>query len=273
MYRIDNATAVPSGSGIPAPAAPGPRPNGYFTVGNPSGPVPATVVDADWLNCIQEEICTVIAAGSIALSKGSQRNLLDALFAMHGVQVFHATGTFTVPAGVTRCDAEVWGGGGGGGASSGANYGGGGAGGGYSRKLCTVTPGQVITVTVAPSAIGGAAGGFNGAGGATSSFGAFCTATGGAGGFGSTAGGGPSTVVGVGASGDINFNGTSGGDGSLALGGGGFSGASFGGASSPQVSSGSKPQTAAFPGVGGRGASNGSVAGGDTAGGLVVVRW
>jgi hypothetical protein len=76
MYRIDNPTAA---TVFPPPAAAGPRPNGFFTVGSAAGAVPATIVDMDWLNCIQEEICTVVAAGLITLSKSSQRNLLDAI--------------------------------------------------------------------------------------------------------------------------------------------------------------------------------------------------
>lgn len=53
-------------------------------------------------------------------------------------------GTFTVPAGVTSITVEVWGAGGGGGRLSNNGIGGGGGGGAYSRKVLSVTPGQVI---------------------------------------------------------------------------------------------------------------------------------
>jgi hypothetical protein len=80
MFRIDNPTSVPHASGFPTPGAVGPNPNGWFRTGSPSGPVSSTVVDADWLNSVQEELGTVIAAAPpVVLSKSSQRNLLDAI--------------------------------------------------------------------------------------------------------------------------------------------------------------------------------------------------
>jgi len=85
--------------------------------------------------------------------------------------IFSSTGstTWTVPTCVTQVTVEVWGGGGGGGAtwskfdptdngSSSAEActaAGGGGGGGYSRRVYTVTPGQVYTINVGNGGNGG----------------------------------------------------------------------------------------------------------------------
>lgn len=76
MYRIDNATAVTS---IPTPAAVGVNPNGYFFKGDPTSSQEATIVDDDWLNALQEEICNVIEASSITLDKTVRTQLLAAI--------------------------------------------------------------------------------------------------------------------------------------------------------------------------------------------------
>jgi len=68
-----------------------------------------------------------------------------------GKQEFLTSGTFVVPAGVTRLSVELYGGGGGGDACVPNNIevnpvgGGGGA---YTSTLLSVTPGQTLTVTV-----------------------------------------------------------------------------------------------------------------------------
>jgi hypothetical protein len=85
------------------------------------------------------------------------------------LQVFTSSGTFTVPAGITKAKVTLCGGGGSGGNANGASgtgtYG---AAGGVGIKLVTgLTPGASVSVTVG-----------SGSGG-TSSFGAFCSATGG----------------------------------------------------------------------------------------------
>lgn len=76
MFRIDNATAI---TPIPAPAAIGPNPDYFFTKGNPGLAIPATVVDDDWLNAAQEELCNVILGAGIALSKTVRTQLRDAI--------------------------------------------------------------------------------------------------------------------------------------------------------------------------------------------------
>lgn len=118
-----------------------------------------------------------------------------------GQQYFSASGTFTVPIGVTSVVAEPWGGGGGGSGGSGAS----GAGGGYGRKRCAVTPGQSITVTVGAGGAAASSAGTAGNGG-TSSFGSFVSATGGVGGAAGPGAGGS------GSGGDINLSGGAGTD-------------------------------------------------------------
>lgn len=78
------------------------------------------------------------------LMKNGSGNLVwgDLCEYKNAVTLFNASGTWNVPAGVTRIFIEVWGGGGGG-----NSYGGGG-GGTYIAAPFTVTPGLTITYTV-----------------------------------------------------------------------------------------------------------------------------
>jgi hypothetical protein len=71
--------------------------------------------------------------------------------------VFTASGTFTVPAGITHLTGDLWGGGGG----AGYQLGGGGSG-AYESVLLTVSPGDVVHVTVGPGGTGTAGSGTNG---------------------------------------------------------------------------------------------------------------
>lgn len=128
--------------------------------------------------------------------------------------VFNSSGSFTIPAGVTRVIVEVWGGGGNGGradpVAGNSNSGGGGGGGGYGRQAFTVTPGTVYTVTV------------GGPGGA-SSFGSLISATGGQNGGNATypSGGGIGGLGGT-SSGSVNITGGTGSGGSYFMVSGGF---------------------------------------------------
>lgn len=82
MYRIDNASAAAT---LPAPTSPGPNPNGYFVQRDPLYGIPGTVVDAEWANAVQEEICHVIEdadAGNTPLSKSSRTQLKAAIASM-----------------------------------------------------------------------------------------------------------------------------------------------------------------------------------------------
>lgn len=114
------------------------------------------------------------------------------------MQVFTSSGTFIVPAGVTKVMVEVRGGGGGGGSGNGTSSGQGGSGGGYGMGIFAVTPGSAITVTVGAGGVGAAFGTVCsvGSAGGTSSFGALISASGGGGGggCGSSSSGGTSTA-------------------------------------------------------------------------------
>ena len=64
MHRIDHETATSDNK---------------FTEGNPTVPIPATVVTDDWLNAVQEEIAGAIEASGQTLDK-SNNNQLAAAF-------------------------------------------------------------------------------------------------------------------------------------------------------------------------------------------------
>jgi hypothetical protein len=123
------------------------------------------------------------------------------------MQVFTSSGTFNVPAGITKAKVTVVGGGG-----NGGTYGGGGGGGAAIEVVTGLTPGGTVTVTV-----GGAGG--------TSSFGAFCSATGGANGSSSANGNGG--AGGVGSGGNLNLRGNAGGCALSGVSTGGFAGSSI----------------------------------------------
>ena len=58
---------------------PGYAPGNAFTEGNPAVPTPATVVTADWLNAVQEEIAGVIEGAGDTLDKPDNGQLLAAI--------------------------------------------------------------------------------------------------------------------------------------------------------------------------------------------------
>lgn len=77
MFRIDHPTAAGI---VPVPGAAGTP--GYFTNGNPGTSTPATVVDADWLNMVQEELMNIVAAAVITPSKTTRNQVLAAINAL-----------------------------------------------------------------------------------------------------------------------------------------------------------------------------------------------
>ncbi|QAX77794.1 hypothetical protein D5F51_04085 [Yersinia hibernica] len=122
------------------------------------------------------------------------------------------TFVFTVPNGVTRIRVRVVGGGGGAGGSAAAKSGGGGGAGGYAEDCITVSPGQVLSITVGANGVGGTAGNSGSTGGASSVSG-YLSASGGA--FGDAGGGGTGAggFGGAGTGGSINTVGSDGSDG------------------------------------------------------------
>ena len=232
MQRITDPTAATS---LPAPPALTGN-TGFFVPAVP-GISAATRLRYWFVNMIQEEIMSVLAAASITADTTATvfNQLLLSIQALigaipHGVQTISATGTFTVPAGVTTLDVEVWGGGSGSWASVSGAPGGGGAGGGYARKrVAGLTPGATITVTIGA---GGTAGTTTpaapGAGGASSFAGSGFTTVGAAGGavnaLGTTSVPGLGNIAGVGSGGDLNLYGGDGGPGTGNGNGGGWGG-------------------------------------------------
>lgn len=74
MQRIDHSTAV---AVRPAPAAAGTP--GYFTGGDPATGQKATVVTADFLNMVQEELIAILTAAGVVPDKASLSQVLTAL--------------------------------------------------------------------------------------------------------------------------------------------------------------------------------------------------
>lgn len=68
MHRIDSSGSVA----------------GLYSAGNPATGQRATLLDAEHLNALQEEICAVIEAAEIDLEKGQNDQLLEAITALIG---------------------------------------------------------------------------------------------------------------------------------------------------------------------------------------------
>ena len=197
------------------------------------------------------------------------------------IQVFTSSGTFTVPAGVTKIKV-ICTGAGGGGAGANPNYSGSGnyisgaSGGaaGTAIGIYSVTAGSQLAITVGTAGTGGAGTSppTNGGAGGISSVGSLCSATGGLGAAWvnaqSAAGGGG----GVGTGGQINLYGGYGGDGQS----GAYIVASLGGASA--LGGGGRAAAGVgyagqAPGAGGGGGYGVTAAGGAGADGIVVIVW
>jgi hypothetical protein len=220
------------------------------------------------------ESCIVVCSGGALFTVG--KTVAQAGYGNR--QIFSASGTFTVPAGVTRVFVEVWGGGGGGGGGdTGAIVSAsGGGGGGYANKIIAgLLPGTTVSVTIGGAGTpgAGASGGSIGGTGGTSSFGAHCSATGGAGGDGRVISGNTSTFGNPGgaggAAGQMSFDGaqgdTSGAGGAGARGAGGGAGVR---------TKGDVAQAGVGGGTPGGGGSGGIAYGGGWGGaGMVIVWW
>jgi hypothetical protein len=183
MYRIDNSTAATS---LPTPGAVGPNPNGFFTSGSP-GIVPATVVDADWMNAVQEELANAIVGSGQTLSKTDRSQLAQALQGrILGQPIpFTSSGTY-VPSAVARLicvRAVAAGGAGAGSAASGSSSctacSGGGAGSYVEAWFLVSALGASVSVGIGGGATGGPGSGNTGG---TTTFGSFLSLPGGIGG-------------------------------------------------------------------------------------------
>lgn len=206
-------------------------------------------------------------------------NLLN--FAMRGryrgIDVLTTgTGTYTVPAGVTMLEVEIWGGGGGGGGANQAGSAAGGGAGAYClANIDVVAAGSSLAYTVGAFGVGGNSTPTSGTAGGTTSFGGVMTATGGGGGQLNL--GGISTLPGAGGVGSGSSNklmvvGSGGGQGYQVTGGytGGLGGSAYKGSISLQNVN-SPGVTAVAPGSGGSGAASAS-SGGSGGPGLIIIR-
>jgi len=220
-------------------------------------------------------LSAVGTAGNLLTSNGTAwvSSAPAATSPIPSMQVFTSSGTFTVPAGVTKVKVTVVGGGAGGcTANNSTTQGGGGAGGAAIKVITGLTPAGTVTVTVGASAAAGANGN-------SSSFGAYCSATGGlspslggpgVGGAGGTATGGDINFTGgagCGGNGVTNVvSGTSGNGGSSIFGGAGLGVISQNGSSTAGAG-------AAGTGAGGAGGSGNVGTGGAGGSGIVIVEY
>lgn len=265
---------------LPAPSASRGLPFGFFqasgngTVTTPSGLIYGGALSAGTVTLSADAwLCVQSDGGNYRVISASPD-----LVAVRGMQVFTASGTWTVPPGVTRVRARVWGGGGGGGGCVAGAAGSGGSGGGYSEGTFVVTPGASIAVTVGAAGSGGANGGGNGGNGGSSWFGGLCSGTGGFAGYGaSVAGAGGMAVNSAGTGTGGAFNVSGGGTGPGLVAGGNYFGSPGGsayGASSTLMSVGGGGGGGIFPGGGGGGdGGSGPVGGGIGGGGCVIVEY
>ena len=275
-----NVTAIGSGDTAPVTGT-----KGEFTSGNPATSTPATVLPGYQMNAIVEEIINVILGAGITLSNANNAQLFQAIMSKPGknAQSFTSSSTFTIPDGVTRVRARVWGGGGGSGgtwATGSASLGGGG--GGFAEGIYTVVPGNTYSVTVGAGGTAGTSSSSPGTGGngGTSSFASSLSATGGQGGVGANASTAPGVSTGGSGTGGTIANITgeitsspfaiSGGIVVTSQGGSAPQGGSGGHFGSTSITSNGGPGT--FPG-GGAGGSAAQAVGGVGGGGLVILEW
>ena len=295
MHRIDTKTAQKDKFGAGK--------NG-FTRGNPQTGTPATDLDDDYFDMLQEELCSVVEASGASLEKGRHDQLLTALralllsrknpfgdikldgtvqkalenlglgasaFGLQNIVVFNTAGvsTWDVPEILRqgrKCQVTVIGGGASGGAASDSTKrGGGGGGGGHSKSLLDLTGVSSVTVTVGAGGAGVATG--NGATGGSSSFGSYLSATGGQYGYGGASTSGGSS--GNGAGGDVNQGLGWGTDGSANAASCGGNGGGPGG----RGSSGGGLDASGYGGGGGGITANGSNKSGSGKNGIVIIEW
>ncbi|MBA4711164.1 MULTISPECIES: hypothetical protein [Citrobacter] len=180
MHRIDTPTAQKDKFGAGK--------NG-FTRGNPQTGAPATDLDDDFFDSIQEELAGIVEASGVAMDKSKRNQVLTAVKALllsrahpfadikadgavaealsnlglheTGFATLTTSGSFTVPAGVTElCISAVAGGGGGGSGGGGDSsfFGGGGGSGGAGESIVkrkfAVSPGTIINITIGSGGIG-----------------------------------------------------------------------------------------------------------------------
>jgi hypothetical protein len=246
------------------------------------------------LNGLQDAV-TLLPGTNVTISPSGNALSISAS-GVPTMQVFTSSGTFTVPAGVSRIMVAAWGGGGGGGASYGQYSGGGGGGGGFGQGVFSVTPGTLFTVTVGAGGSLGSPSGTTPQSGGTTSFGSLLSASGGGasqnaglatgpqiGGLGGTSsatlnitgaqGSGGATGSSVSSASSSNQAYPAGGAGGAAGGNGGGGGGGGRGNYSSSYAPNPGANGAAPGGGGGGGGTSWSSSGGSGGNGLIVVYW
>lgn len=96
MYRIDSRGATG---------------DGRFTEGNPTTGTPATVVDASWMNAVQDELVNVVEGAGLTLAKTDSDQLLEAInkLAKLQAQAMYPVGSLYMNASDTRNPNVIFG--------------------------------------------------------------------------------------------------------------------------------------------------------------------
>lgn len=96
MYRIDSRGATT---------------DGRFTEGNPTTGTPATVLNAAWMNSVQDELVNVVQGAGLTLDKSDNDQLLEAInkLAKAQVQAIYPVGSIYMNAADNRNPALIFG--------------------------------------------------------------------------------------------------------------------------------------------------------------------
>jgi hypothetical protein len=72
MYRIDSSDTTDK---LPVPTPPGTNPNSYFRKPDAIRGIKGTILPAEWMNSMQEELCNAIAGAGLTLDKADRHQL------------------------------------------------------------------------------------------------------------------------------------------------------------------------------------------------------
>ena len=234
-----------TGITLTVPSAPSGTTIYYTTSSGYSGTTPTTSSSVYSSSLSTTGTGTVETIEAMATAPGySQSTTAIAIYAIAPITfAFSGSGGFAIPNGVTQITVKLWGGGGGGGwAGLGVIAPGGG--GGFAEQTLSVSPGQVLNVTVgagggAPSSCAVGGGAFGGGMSAVSLGGFYYAIAGGGGGGGAMGSGSGGAGGGAGTAGGNNPYGLNGGGpGTDGIGNGGVSGGIGGGGGSGSAANG-----------------------------------
>lgn len=228
MHRIDNGSAA-SAKPTPKPAGP----EGFFTIGNVAVGQQATIVEADWLNSVQEELVYIVLRGGLSLDKTNNMQVLVALANLFTGAMINITVTqnILVPVWATRVFCRLVSGGGGGAHSQANNgeylSGAGGGSGAYLEAQRDVIPGTLLNAIVGVAGVSETPGGTSSLASVEADWAVSCT--GGEPGVWTIPTNSAGGIGGMAHDGDLNAGGSFGGDGQAAGGGSVAIGTGYGG--------------------------------------------